>query len=873
MRHSNSKMNCLFKGVGGGRIEAQGNAFLTIAVGQAKVEGRFVILKTHEPTLPRFLLGMDIITGDLEGVRIKRNTVRFEIDPLVVFESSLQAEAIEEEEEEVVSLIDTKMGGSSQDWSCHFQDLAKLEAFRRSTPDPNQDRQGFVKRVARLEAREEEQAFEDVPLPAIDTKLRLDGLPATTLDAQVIIDSGSSFNLISRALALQLQKQQKDKWDERRARVPLPDIRTANGGIMKATQCLWLQVEYQEKHVTEALPFFVFEELPLAAIIGHETSEQWKAVLSWKDKTFSFTPRDSSEVTITWTPRQGKHWRGAVNLLAKQDYVVPAGSQKKIFLDLERGSLSNQGIRGEGGLITQQKYPRQYDVPLAVEDKQPTWMQVRNLNGKPVHIKKGVVALFHPRQDYDIAEAPGLDPTREDILKEKQQLHKQRQEASSRKKAMDKIWEKDLAEGYVRLVQPQDGQPKEVDQQANNKKCDCCRLDTCPEYTGDELAKREQDEKAVVEMGVDLSIPRRWRTKCEVDKLIQWALKWTSVINKHGLLSPERVMKHATKCVIETTEQPKFKARPDKSTPAQKLEIEKMIEEKLQQGIIEQSSAPWSSNCVCIRKDGKTRIAVDYRKLNQITVRDNYLLPKISEVLDTLGGCQWFTSADAAQAYHQIPMGSDRDKDLTTFVSPSGGLYRYRAMPFGLANAGAVWSRFIDGAMGGLRWNICCVYADDILCFSRGRGVDEHIKHLDQIFERLDKFGITVKGSKLQLGAKELPFLGQIISTEGFKPNPTKIKAIVELEAPTNVAQLRKIMGMFAHYAKYIPGFSQIAAPLYELTRKDAENKRDANRRIDFGERQLASFQKLKTCLTTEPIMLAFPRGGCPYEFIATRAR
>ena len=233
---------------------------------------------------------------------------------------------------------------------------------------------------------------------------------------------------------------------------------------------------------------------------------------------------------------------------------------------------------------------------------------------------------------------------------------------------MDKIWEEDLAESYVRLLQPQDRQPKEVAQQTVNMKCDCCRLDKCPEYTGDELAKREQDEKAVVELGVDLSIPRRWRTKCEVDKLIQWALKWTSVINKHGLLSPERVMKHATKCVIETTEEPKFKARPDKSTPAQKLEIEKMIEEKLQQGIIEQSSAPWSSNCVCIRKDGKTRIAVDYRKLNQITVRDNYLLPKISEVLDTLGGCQWFTSADAAQAYHQIPMGSDRDKDLTTIV-------------------------------------------------------------------------------------------------------------------------------------------------------------------------------------------------------------
>jgi hypothetical protein len=114
-------------------------------------------------------------------------------------------------------------------------------------------------------------------------------------------------------------------------------------------------------------------------------------VLSWKDRTFSFTPRDSGEVTIPWTPRQSKHWRGSVNLVAKQDYVVPPDSQKKIFLAMERGALSNQGIRGEGGLITQQNYPRQYDVPLAVEDKKPTWMQVRNLNGQPVHIKKGEV--------------------------------------------------------------------------------------------------------------------------------------------------------------------------------------------------------------------------------------------------------------------------------------------------------------------------------------------------------------------------------------------------------------------------------------------------------------------------------------------------
>ena len=135
-------------------------------------------------------------------------------------------------------------------------------------------------------------------------------------------------------------------------------------------------------------------------------------------------------------------------------------------------------------------------------------MQVRNLNGKPVHIKKGeIVALFHPRQGYDIVEAPGLDPTREDILKEKQQLLAQKENASRKKKEMDKIWEQELAEGYVRLVQPQESQPTATSKQVESKKCECCNLEKCPEYVGSELAKREQDEKAVVELGVDLSIP------------------------------------------------------------------------------------------------------------------------------------------------------------------------------------------------------------------------------------------------------------------------------------------------------------------------------------------------------------------------------
>ena len=115
-------------------------------------------------------------------------------------------------------------------------------------------------------------------------------------------------------------------------------------------------------------------------------------------------------------------------------------------------------------------------------------------------------------------------------------------------------------------------------------------------------------------------------------------------------------------------------------------------------------------------------------------------------------------------------MRTERDKDLTSFVTPQGGLYRYRFMPFGLRNAGAEWSRFIDGALSDLRWNIALVYADDTLVYTKELSVMVHIQHLDQVFSRLRSHAIIIKGSKVKLGVKELSFLGQIISKTRISP-------------------------------------------------------------------------------------------------------
>ena len=123
-----------------------------------------------------------------------------------------------------------------------------------------------------------------------------------------------------------------------------------------------------------------------------------------------------------------------------------------------------------------------------------------------------------------------------------------------------------------------------------------------------------------------------------------------------------------------------------------------------------------------------------------------------------------------------------------------------------------------------------------------------------------------IKGSKVKLGVQELAFLGQIVNKEGYRPDPDKIKAVADLQPPTNVQQLRRVLGLFAYYRKYIPKFAEIAAPLYALTGKNIQNKRDSQRRIVMDKLQRNAFDTLKLRLTTEPIFLDFPRWDCPFE-------
>ena len=411
------------------------------------------------------------------------------------------------------------------------------------------------------------------------------------------------------------------------------------------------------------------------------------------------------------------------------------------------------------------------------------------------------------------------------------------------------------------------GDANEISYPKETKKEEC----RCNDRSKTQTKTREENEKIrknmIAKLKINLQQTIKDRKAEDVEKLTDFIVDHEKTVLPDGILDLSAQPVHGFNFEIILTEpHPSWKPRSDKFTPMQKTELFKQVEEKKRQGIIEKSSAPWSSNCILINKDGKTRIAVDYRKLNSFTVKDSYKLPMVQEILDVLANKKWFTSVDCCQAYHQIPIPSERDRDLTTFSVPGGGLYRYKYMPFGVKNGGAVWSRFIDHALEGLRWNICAVYADDILIMTESEDVEDHIRDLHKVFERLDKYGIKVKGSKIKLGVKELPFLGTLVGVDGCRPDPEKTKAIADMPLPANVHHLRRFLGMASYYRRYIPGFADIAQPLYELAKKNAKLKRNSDNKIRLDPKMSEAFDKLKTALITEPVMLNYPHWDKPFE-------
>ena len=241
-------------------------------------------------------------------------------------------------------------------------------------------------------------------------------------------------------------------------------------------------------------------------------------------------------------------------------------------------------------------------------------------------------------------------------------------------------------------------------------------------------------------------------------------------------------------------------------------EAKKMIDDLLAAGIIRRSSSKYQSPLVCVRKkDGRLRLCVDFRALNNQTVPDNYTIPRIDYIKQHVRGVI-FSTIDLKDGFLQVPVAP---KDIPkTAVKTPWGLFEYVRMPFGLRNAPPTFQRFMDIVLHGIP-NIF-VYIDDLLVYSDS--YEEHVKHLDVLCQRLAQHGLVLNVKKSTFFSQKVEYLGYEFTPNGYRPLVTAWPKIENFKVPTTRKEVQKFLGVMNYYRSHIPNFALIAAPLTTLT-------------------------------------------------------
>jgi hypothetical protein len=238
--------------------------------------------------------------------------------------------------------------------------------------------------------------------------------------------------------------------------------------------------------------------------------------------------------------------------------------------------------------------------------------------------------------------------------------------------------------------------------------------------------------------------------------------------------------------------------------------------------------------------------------LNKISVTDRYVLPTPEDIFDNIKDAGVYTTLDLRWEFHQVRV-VEEDVPKTAFWGPDG-LYEWVMMPFGLKNAPVFFHKIMDKTLRDVRAFARC-YIDDIIIFSRSHA--EQNVHLREVFQRLREKGIQCRPKKLRCAVKDVLYLGHLVVPNGIAPQDVKVEAITKMVAPTDVSELRALLGTYNYYRKFIKNFARKAAPLNRLLQNDVP--------WEWSEPCQEAFQSLKVSMTEAPI-LRRPNMNLPFE-------
>lgn len=315
-------------------------------------------------------------------------------------------------------------------------------------------------------------------------------------------------------------------------------------------------------------------------------------------------------------------------------------------------------------------------------------------------------------------------------------------------------------------------------------------------------------------------------------------------------LPPKRTVDHEIELVPGT--KPPARA-PYRMSYPELEELRKQLKELLESGLIRPAKSPFGAPVLFQKKsDGSLRMCCDYRALNKLTVKNKYPIPLVADCFDRLSQAKYFSKIDLRSGYWQVRI-KEGDECKTTVVTRYGA-YEFLVMPFGLTNAPATFSTLMNEVLHGFLDDFVVVYLDDIVIYSESMA--EHLKHLRGVLARLRKHELYAKPSKCSFAQDRIDFLGHIVERGRIRMDPKKIQAIQEWKPPRDVHEVRSFLGLANYYRRFVKGYSEIARPLTNLTKKTET--------WGWTPQCQAAFEKLKGAIMTDPV-LALPDMSKPF--------
>ena len=304
---------------------------------------------------------------------------------------------------------------------------------------------------------------------------------------------------------------------------------------------------------------------------------------------------------------------------------------------------------------------------------------------------------------------------------------------------------------------------------------------------------------------------------------------------------------------IDTGSAAPINQRPHRQSAKEAQILREEIQTMKAAGIIVESRSSWASPPVMVpKKDGSVRVCIDYRALNNVSVRDMFPLPRMEDILHSLGTAQFFTKIDLKAGYWQIALDpADRHKPA---FRTQDGLFEFIMMPFGLQSAPATFQRLMNTIFDDMLWHNVSVYLDDIVVYTRTW--QEHLATLDEVFLRLRAAGLKASPGKCDIAQDRLLYLGHVITREGVLPDPANVEAIQQAERPRTVTAVKSFIGMTTYYSDYVQGHATQAKPLYDLFKKNVG--------FTWTQECETAFQGLKQSLISPPV-LRRPDTSLPY--------